>query len=70
MSARRFSGVMFDETADGLSPAPDVADIVANRFGSKMSGEGIPIGGGRRLVRQHGCNLYQRIPKDGLDVVG
>ena len=61
---------MFDETADGLSPAPDIEDIVANRFGPEMSGEGIPSGGGRRLVKEHGCSLYQSIPKDGLNVVG
>jgi len=61
---------MFDEAADGLGPAPDVGDIVANRFGPDMSGECAVTRGSRRLMRVHGCSLRQDILKDGLDVVG
>ena len=65
--SRQCSRLMFDKMANGLDPAPDVGDIVANRFGLEMSGKRAHIGGRRRLVREHGCSLYQSIPKDGLD---
>jgi len=61
---------MFDEAADDLGPAPDIGDIVANRFKPAMSGECAFTWGSRRFMREHGCSLRQGIPKDGLDVVG
>ena len=70
MSARQSSSLMFVETPDGSSPAPNVGDVVANRFGPVVSGKGAPIGGSRRLVREHGFSLYHSITNDGLDVVG
>ena len=68
LSVSQCYGVMFDETADGLSP--DVGDIVANRFGPKMLREDASVGGGQRLVREHSCSIFQSIPEDGLDVIG
>ena len=61
---------MFDEAPDGLGPASDVGDIVANRFGPKISGECAFTRGSRRLKMEHGCSLRQGIPMDDLDVVG
>ena len=61
---------MFDEVADGLGPAPNVGDIVANRFGPEMSRECAFTRGGRHLKREHGCSLQQCSPKDGLDAIG
>jgi hypothetical protein len=61
---------MFDEAADGLGPAPDVRDILADRFGPKMLGECAFAGGSKRFMREHGCSFRHGIRKDGLDVVG
>ncbi len=61
---------MFDKAPDGLGPAPDVGDIVANRFGLEVSRECAFTGGSRCLMRKHSRSLRQGILKDGLDVVG
>ena len=61
---------MFDETANGFSPAPDDGEIVANRFGQEVAGKGDPSGGNLRLVRGHCYGRCYIIPEDGLDVVG
>ena len=70
LSARWWFRLMFDEAADGFGPAPDVGDIVANRFGPEMSGECAFTGGSKRLMREHGLSLRKGIPKNALDVVG
>jgi hypothetical protein len=70
MSVRQSFSLMFDETADSFSPAPNIGDIEANLFGPKVLGKDAPSGGSRWLVREHGCSLDHSISKDGLDVVG
>ena len=69
MSIHQSFSLIFDETADGFSPAPNIGDIMANRFGLEVSRKGAPTGGSRRLVREHGCSFDHSIHKDGLDVV-
>ena len=61
---------MDDEAANGLGPAPDVGDIMTNRFGPKMPRECALTGGSRRLMRKHGGCRCQGIPEEGLDIGG
>ncbi len=61
---------MFDTAADGLGPAPDVRDIMADRFGPEMSGECAITGASGRFMKEHGRSFRQGIRKDGLDIVG
>jgi hypothetical protein len=54
MIVRRCSNLVFDETVDGFSPAPNIRDILADRFGPEVSGKGAPTRNSRRRVREHG----------------
>ncbi len=45
MCDRQRSSLLFDETTDGFSTAPNIGDIVANRYGPEVSGKGAPTGG-------------------------
>ncbi len=58
---RRCDGGPFGAVADGV-------DIVKDRFGPEVVGEGLPFVRGAGFERKHGCGQVHGFSKNGLEV--